>query len=493
MKFLPAVLLIPALTLATGPTPETQRWWSHIQALAGDDLAGRDTGSPGYRQAAAYVVKQFASAGLRAAGEHGSWYQSVPMKKIELRAVRSDAALLGRDGAAHKLRWLHEITIAARPGLPESIDAPLVFAGQTPPSAAAGKIVVRLAGGVRRAAAPVPGALGTLTIDSTTGPEPPRWPVQYAVSVSLAGDPPASPVLALRVNPAAADALFAGSGHSYRELAALAAANQPLPTFDLAVRLRARMTFESSELAGDNILAVLPGSDPALAGEYVVVSAHLDGYGIGEPWKDGDNIYNGAFDDAAYVATLIDFAQRLKESGASLKRSLLFAVFTGEEKGLLGSRWYVAHPTLPKSALVANVNLDQLRPIFPLHILTTLALDDSTLGDIVRRAGATMDIRIRPDLEPERNLLRRSDHWSFMSIGVPAVGFIFGYEKGSPEETVYRRWYAERYHSPKDDLAQPWDPAAAARFNLFFDRVVREIANASGRPRWNPASPYAPK
>jgi Zn-dependent M28 family amino/carboxypeptidase len=265
-----------------------------------------------------------------------------------------------------------------------------------------------------------------------------------------------------------------------------------MPRFPLALRLRARMKVESAELHSDNVLGVLRGSDAALANEYVVISAHLDGYGIGEPWK-GDRIYNGAFDDAAYVATLIEFAQKLKESGTRLKRPVLFAVWTGEEKGLLGSRWYVAHPTVAKEKLVANVNLDQLRPIFPLKILTTLAVDDSTLGDTVRKVAAGMDIRIQADPEPERNLLRRSDHWNFMGIGVPAVGFIFGYEKGTREEATYRAWYAERYHSPADDLQQPWDPAAAAKFNDFFGRVVREIADAAERPQWKAGSPYAPK
>jgi Zn-dependent M28 family amino/carboxypeptidase len=237
---------------------------------------------------------------------------------------------------------------------------------------------------------------------------------------------------------------------------------------------------------------VLRGSDPVLANEYVVISAHLDGYGIGSPWS-GDNIYNGSFDDAAYVATMIEFAQKLKESGTRLKRSILFGVWTGEEKGLLGSKWYVAHPTLPKESFVANINLDQLRPIFPLKILTTLAVDDSTLGDTVRQVAGTMDIRIQPDPEPERNLLRRSDHWNFMGIGVPAVGFIFGYEKGTPEEAVYRQWYALRYHTPLDDLNQPWDPPAAARFNDFFGKVVQAVANAGERPKWKAGSSYAPR
>jgi Zn-dependent M28 family amino/carboxypeptidase len=104
-----------------------------------------------------------------------------------------------------------------------------------------------------------------------------------------------------------------------------------------------------------------------------------------------------------------------------------------------------------------------------------------------------MGIQIQPDPEPERNLLRRSDHWSLMQIGVPALGFIFGYEKGTPEEVIYRRWYAERYHSPADDLNQPWVPEAAAKFNTFFATVVENLANAPERPKWKPGSQYAPR
>ena len=166
----------------------------------------------------------------------------------------------------------------------------------------------------------------------------------------------------------------------------------------------------------------------------------------------------------------------------SLKRSLLFCVVTGEEKGLLGSKYFAAHPTVPKDKMVADINLDQLRPLFPLRTLTMLAVDESTLGDTAKSVAATMGIRIQPDPEPERNLLRRSDHYSFMQIGVPATGFIFGYEKGTPDEAAYREWYAKRYHSPLDDLNQPWVPDAAAKFNDFFNKLVETLANADQRP-----------
>ena len=193
------------------------------------------------------------------------------------------------------------------------------------------------------------------------------------------------------------------------------------------------------------------------------------------------------------MATLIDFAEKLRDAKQTLKRPVLFAVWTAEEKGLLGSRYFAAHPTIAKEKLAANVNLDQLRPIFPLKTLTTLAVDESTMGDTVRQVSAGMDIRIQADPEPGRNLLRRSDHWSLMQIGVPAVGFIFGYEPGSPEEAVYRRWYAQRYHSPADDLNQPWDPAAAAKFNDFFGKLVVALADGGEKPRWKAGSSYAPR
>jgi hypothetical protein len=519
-----ALVCFVTLLLATDPNPATHRWWAHVQALSNDALKGRDTGSEGYRNAAAYVVAQFQRLGVKAAGENG-WYQNVPLHVVRFRAEQSEASLVRSNGST-KLRWLQQISVPARMTIPESIEGALVFDGTTgdaidPKVDPKGKILVRLnlgapanaaagatAGGRRGGGQTPAGVVAIVTVDNPGGAEPPRWPVAYSVAMTLAsstsagststGGTPAAAASApgappaFRFNPAFAEELFAGSGHSYKELADLAAAGKPLPRFALPATLRAHMKFEAADLASDNIIGILPGTDPALAQEYVVVSAHLDGYGIGEPWH-GDGIYNGAFDDAAYVATLIELAETLHESGTHLKRSILFCVVTAEEKGLLGSRYFAAHPTVPKERMVANVNLDQLRPIFPLKTLTTLALEDSTMGDTVRRVAAGMDIRIQPDPEPERNLLRRSDHWNFMQIGVPAVGFIFGYEKGTPEEAVYRKWYADRYHSPADDLNQPWDPAAAAKFNDFFNKLVAALANDPKRPEWKSGSPYAPK
>ena len=502
MKLPPFLLAVLCCALlATEPNDATRRWWAHVVAMGNDSMGGRDTGSEGYRKAAQYVVTQFEKNGLKPAGEQG-YYQSVPLHVVRLNTAQSKIELVRPSGVT-ELHWLRQITTAARIGLPEKIEAPLVFAGSDAGDLQ-GKIAVTMAapggrggagrGGAGRGARS--GAVGTLAIDSAGGPEPARWPVAYSVAMTLR-DPqagatkgPAEGPVAFRFSHADANVLFQGSGHTYEELLALQAEAKPLPSFPMNATLRATMKVESADLQSDNILAVLPGSDPALRDEYVVVSAHLDGYGFGEPWS-GDRIYNGAFDDEAYVATLIDMAERLHESKRKLKRSILFCVVTGEEKGLLGSKYFTAHPTIPKEKMIADINLDQLRPIFPLKILTMLAIDESTLGDTVKKVAAPMGIEVRPDLEPERNLLRRSDHYSFMQIGVPSTGFIFGYDKGSPEETVYRHWYAERYHSPADDIRQPWDPAAAAKFNDFFNRLVVDLADSADRPRWKPGSTFA--
>ena len=511
-----ALLTITCALCATEPNQATRRWWAHITALANDSLQGRDTGSPGYRKAAAYVVSQFERNGLKPAGEHG-FYQTVPLHVLRFRADRSSVELVGA-GGSRKLQWLRQITVPARPGMPESLDAALVFAGsgEAPEGIDPhGKILVELGAsrsgtggragraGSGRGGNPRGGgngrgvAAGTLSIDTMGGPEPPRWPVQYAVQMTLADGAPAGPgnggrtaPVALRFNPEFADILFEGTGHTYKELLGLRDQQKPLPWFTIPARLRARLSWESGDLQSDNVLAVLPGADATLARQYVVVSAHLDGYGIGEPWGT-DNVYNGAFDDAAYVATLIDMAERLHDSGKKLKRSLLFCVVTGEEKGLLGSKYFTAHPTVPKEQMVADINLDQLRPIFPLHTLTMLAVDESTLGDTAKTVAASMDIKIQPDPEPGRNLLRRSDHYSFMQIGVPATGFIFGYVPGTLDEAAYREWYAKRYHTPLDDLNQPWVPLAAAKFNDFFNKLVETLADASDRPHWKPGSTFA--
>lgn len=167
---------------------------------------------------------------------------------------------------------------------------------------------------------------------------------------------------------------------------------------------------------------------------------------------------------------------------------MLFAAVTGEEKGLLGSRSFAAHPTVPPASLVANLNFDMFLPLFPLRSIMTLGLDESDLGDAMRQAATEFGVAVQVDPEPLRNRFIRSDQYSFIREGVPALAFKLGFAKGSPEAEIERRWTRERYHAPSDDAGQPMDLEAADRFNAVMARLVEITANRSERPRWREES-----
>src|SRR5580704_2302785 len=247
MKLIACLLLLctAAVMFATEPNDATKRWWLHILALANDGMEGRDTGSEGYRKAERYVTAEFEKAGLKPAGEKG-YAQPVALHEVRLQTAESSVELIRPNGVT-KLEWLRQISVPARLGLPETLDADLVFLGDGPaPGAAAidahGKIVVQMPG--RRPTALIPGIAGTIAIDTTTGPEPPHWPVPYAVSMTLAETPqrqPANAVPSFRFNPAVAEELFRGSGHTFEELQKLAADSKPLPQFAIPAKLHATM------------------------------------------------------------------------------------------------------------------------------------------------------------------------------------------------------------------------------------------------------------
>jgi Zn-dependent M28 family amino/carboxypeptidase len=233
------------------------------------------------------------------------------------------------------------------------------------------------------------------------------------------------------------------------------------------------------------VVGVLPGGD--LNNEYVVISAHLDHLGTGLPVR-GDSIYNGAMDNASGVASLLEIARALHESKRPLRRSIAFVAVTGEEKGLLGSRYFATHPTLKSGVMVANINLDMFLPIIPLKILTVMGLPESDLGDDIALVCKKHGVRVQADPEPDRNLFIRSDQYSFIRQGVPALAFKIGYEKNSAEAAIAKNWLTERYHAPSDDVRQPVDLQAAAAFNVLMLELAEMEANRATRPRWKAGS-----
>jgi Zn-dependent M28 family amino/carboxypeptidase len=285
-------------------------------------------------------------------------------------------------------------------------------------------------------------------------------------------------------NPADAEKLFQGSGHTFAEMAALAKDRKPLPRFPLNASLQARTKVIQKDVDSANVVAKLPGTDPKLQSQYVVLSAHMDHLGIGEP-INGDRIYNGAMDNASGSALVLDIAKSLRGSQVRLKRSVLFVFVTGEEKGLLGSKYFAAHPTVPKDSLVGDINTDMFLPIFPFKILTVYGLDESTLGDMVRTVAQKQGIQVQGDPEPLRNAFIRSDQYSFIREGVPAIAMKVGFVPGSPEAATEKKWLTERYHAPSDDLNQPVDLAAAGKFEDLVQALAIEVSNNPLRPQWS--------
>jgi len=520
---LPLVLLFAISAVAqTTAHFDGQTWWSHIKVLADDKLEGRDTGSRGERAAQAYAVEQLQNAGAEPAGSNG-FYQPVKFVSRQIEEKDCSLTLIRKDQDKDKREPLtlgEDAIISTRIMPAPDVEAPLVFVGyglKVPEKNyddfagvdIRNKIVVIFSGSPSE----IPGALAS---HYQTAAE--RWKVLRAAGalgmVSLINpasmDIPWSRIalnrahptmdldypefnetegakIAVTVNPASAEKLFAGSGHTFEEIVALGKERKPLPHFPLPVSLAARTKVEVTKIESANLVAKLPGSDPVLKNEYVVLSAHLDHIGIGEP-INGDRIYNGAMDNGSGSALLLDMAASFRKNPEKLRRSILLVLVTAEEKGLLGSKYFAAHPTVAPKSIVADVNVDMFLPIVPLKLLTVLGLDDSDLGDRVREIAQSLGVKVQPDPEPLRNLFIRSDQYNFIRHGVPSVIMSVAPQPGSPELKIFKDWLTQRYHAPSDDVDQPVDLAAAARYEEIVRALLINVANGGHRPEWKPDS-----
>lgn len=510
--------LFLAAGCATVPEPPTaaeraERWWTDVSTLAADDMEGRLTGTPGYRRAADYVVSQLKEIGLEPAGTEG-YFQPVAFEEQFVDAAGSSAALVA-GGRATALSIPGDIIIGRGDGRrPERIEAPLVFVGYGlhMPEAGhddfagidlKGKIAVVISGGP----AEIPGALkaharrdrarmlsergaaGLLSLTTAKAVEVPwsRSMAQAGQSGMYFADPALRDVKTrffnASLNTESSEPLFENSGHTFAEISALADSSKPLPKFDLKPSLRASVAMRHRPVTSSNVVAKLPGSDRRLRAEHVVFSAHLDHLGISAP-INGDGLYNGAMDNAAGVAGLLDIARSYKARRVKPKRSMLFVFVTAEEKGLLGSRYFALRPTVAKASMVANMNFDMALPIFPLKSVTALGAEESSLGAMAAAVGRSMGLPLVPDPFPDRNSFVRSDQYSFIREGVPALAFKFGFGPKDPESEIEKQWRSTRYHAPSDDLAQPVAKEDAIRLHDFVGELALRVADAPERPAW---------
>ena len=508
------LLLIGFLSLtASGSSPwdaEGHAWWKNVEYLASDELEGRNVGTRGFDLAANYVATQYERTGLKAAGNDG-YFQKVWFTEASL--------VWANIRFQHNGKWVDapipgEAQINFDAHSSAKVESRVVFAGYGLKIPEAdyddleglpiqGAVVAYLAGGpsqilgnlrshyesseVRWQALKAAGAVGMIAIPNPRNMET-VWPKQTAnwgsPRMSLL-DPELNQFQGLHLsatwNPALADDLLAGSGYSFAQILDAANANKPLPHFETRINLKSEVSVETRLVPSKNVVAVHRGSDASLRDEYVVVSAHLDHLGM-ETSEHGDQIFHGAMDDASGVSSVIEIAKKLRD--VSTKRSILFLALTGEEKGELGSAYFAHYPPV-KGHIVADLNMDMFLPLFPLKWLEVQGLNESTLGRDVKTVAEAAGVQVQADKDPNRNRFIRSDQYSFVKAGVPALAFKFGYQKGDPEEKIFEDWYSSRYHGVKDDVKQPVDLEAAAQFNDILKSLLVRVADADEAPKWH--------
>ena len=242
-----------------------------------------------------------------------------------------------------------------------------------------------------------------------------------------------------------------------------------------------------ADVVSQNVVAMLPGSDPKLKDEYVVFTAHLDHLGIGKP-INGDAIYNGAMDNASGIAAMLDVAAMLKETRHEAPP--IGAVRRRDRRGEGTARLEVLRqrPDGRSQGDRGRLNTDMFLPLFPLKKLTIYGMDESDLGADAAAAAESLGVEPQRDPEPKRNVFIRSDQYSFIRRGVPALALKVGFDKGSPEEQIQKKWLTERYHAPSDDVAQPVDKQAAGTFDVLVAKLLERVANRDARPRWKDSS-----
>jgi Zn-dependent M28 family amino/carboxypeptidase len=507
---------MPALAFAADPTFRPEAMQAHVSFLADDLLEGRGTGARGHEIAARYIEAQFKALGLKPAGDNGSWQQRFALQEASLGEAGAALTITGPSGAKRYVNGDQVIMFASAVDAQEDFSAPLVFAGYGLDAAregfddykgvdAKGKIVVVLDGmpagtpseigahlaSEKGAMAQAHGAVGVITITTKAGEAHRPFAVlkpyvgrPRMTWVEASGRPhqdaPAIKLTAI-TSPVSAAALFEGAKKNWDKVMTEAAVKGAKPKgFALKTSVRLQRASTWRKITTPNVLGYLEGSDPKLKDEVVVMMAHSDHLGITP--GEGDTINNGAMDNAAGTAALLEVARAFANAPEKPRRSILFIATAAEEQGLLGAEYFAANPTVPLSRVAALVNVDM--PVLTYDFIDVVAFgaDHSTLGPVVAEVAKSEGLTLGPDPFPEEGVFTRSDHYPLVKAGVPSVMLATGFGNGG--DKAWGEFFAKRYHKPNDDLTQAINWQAGARFAETNYRVTAALANADERPRW---------
>jgi hypothetical protein len=441
-----------------------------VRFLSDDLLEGRGTGTRGHEIAERYVAARMQSLGLRPAGEEG-YRQRVPLCESKAQGT------LAVGGAE-----VPGVLVAGDCGAPSrDIEGELAFAGYGAAEeigAVRGKIAMVLAG----APSSLPSTQRALASANEDKLE--RLRAAGAVAEIVLTTPE---VDARRPWDLLRRSFLHGQAHATDRLPPLPVVHVPLAESGklrerAGARARLHLTQTVRSFESGNVAGLLPGE----SAETVVYSAHLDHLGICGPGAK-DPICNGAIDNATGVAEMLEIARGFAALPRR-ERSVLFLAVTGEERGLLGSAWFTRHPTISKERMIANLNLDQLLPAYPVGELVLRGAELSTLEDHVRAAATELGLVIAPDPVPEQAFFARSDQLNFARIGVPSACLWQGFS-GPRGEAAFKDFREHRYHQPSDEWSPGYDGEAAA--SMARAELLVGISLLGGpRPRWKPDSPF---
>jgi Zn-dependent M28 family amino/carboxypeptidase len=517
---------VSAEALVAMKTIDAERIRAHVKFLADDLLEGRGTGQRGGDIAAAYIATQFALDGLKPAGDGGTYLQKVPLVGVSAQP-ETTLALVPEHGEPMTLRALEDYVATNESQQPVSdIDAPIVFVGYGIDAPEFkwddykgvdlhGKVLLML---VNEPPSDDPGFFGGKALTYYG-----RWTYKYeealrrgavaailihktemasygweVVRNSWSGENSSLKLEGPQLK--AAGWVTLATGHKLAEAAGqdldqwLSRANsrdfQPIP---LPLTLKAHMVSKVRSFTSNNVVAMLPGSDPRLKNEAVIYTAHYDHLGI-HPDMPGDNIYNGAMDNATGCGILLELARAYASAAQRPKRSILFASVTAEEQGLRGSEYLGNHPPIPAGRIALDLNYDDLPALGMAEEVQVAGAERTSFYPIVEATARQFELQIRPDPHPESGHYYRSDHFSLARVGVPSFSIKEGEKyKGHPTEWGAQQnleYERKRYHQPSDEYHPDMDfsgDAVVARFGFVLGW---KAASLPEMPAWRPGDEF---
>jgi Zn-dependent M28 family amino/carboxypeptidase len=509
------VMLAVAAAAQTAPGFSPERFKAHVAFLADDLLEGREAGTRGHEIAARYVATQLALLGAKPGGDQGTYFKKVDLLESRLA---STSTLLVTTPAGPK-PFKQGVTAMMRGPLGGGavhVRAPLVFVGYGMTDKTMGfddyagldvrgKIAVVLQGSPKGMDSEIGAHLQSEQARFAT--DHGATAVLFIQNAAFASAFPWSRVVEFLSEPRTAwvrkDGTPEDPSHGLKA-AALLEQKAAAALFDGAPKTLAQILDESDKPGGrpkgmtltssaeisvttrvrryssPDVIGVIEGSDPKLKDEYVALMGHVDHIGVNKTGS-GDRINNGALDNAAGTATLLEVARALTTSTPP-RRSILIVANTAEEKGLLGADYFAHNPTVPIERITAAIDLDMPLLLYDFTDVIAFGASRSTLDRALQKAGAEMGVKLSPDPMPEQAVFVRSDHYAMVKWGVPAVMLATGMANGG--EAAWPKFLSSHYHHPSDDMSQPIVWAAAAKFAELNYRLVRTLADDDAPARW---------